>query len=490
MKFFIVSLRGDACGMALRLKQEGNEVCIYFKEAYAKKSLEGMIDKVYSINAGLALNPDVVVFDSTGLGKKADELRKQGIPVVGAGAIQDKLELDREYCHEVMEGHGIGIPKSFDFPNFMSAVKFVTTHKERLVMKPSGNKNPELTFSGKTNDELINYMIHLKKNLHTDGPVVMQEFIEGTECSTEIWYTNGERATLPNATLETKKFLHGNVGPGTGAETSVVFWYEQEDPKIVKQSFEKMESFLQAAQITGPIDINGILKEGKFYGLEFTPRMGYNAMYALIRTFDEDLGAFFYRMSHGDPTPPRLKNGFGYALRTTLPPYPFKPDKGELSKHLYDHVRGLPIGGLEKEDLEERVFLLDVYQKGKEIYSAGIDGVICECTGWSMDDPKEAEEEAVEVFKKLEMPHKQARLGDGAQIAIDRMKQLQEMGYEVPPFEESDKMAEEPTKEKKDETTIIQVTPVTVVPAPVEEVKPTDLPAYAHMAESTTQQFS
>ena len=434
MKFLVISDGGDGCGLAVRLRQEGNEVWIWFKDPQNKRQLDGIIPRVRSVEEGTRKSPDVIVFDMSKMGTMADKLRSQGHLVVGGGEWHDKMELDRAFAMKLMDTFGIGVPNSYAFNNITDAIKFMLTHPKRLVFKPSENKNTSYTYCGATQDDTIAFAAHIMNHIGVDGKCVLQEFVHGTEISTEYWYSNGEPVPMPNGTCETKKMGYDNVGPSTGCATSLVWAYDRKEPRIVQQSLKKMKEFLKRIRYTGPLDINGIVRNGRFYALEFSPRFGYSAIYAYLRLLDEDFGAVLHRVASGDATPFKLKSGFGFALRVSIPPYPYWPEDKTLAKETYHETEGFLIGGVSKEDWQKRVVPLDVASAKAGFVVAGYDGCICECTGYG-ESPFEAEKEAVDMFKKIQLPNKYARVGDGASIAYDRIQKLYNEGYEIPYFQ-------------------------------------------------------
>lgn len=432
MRFFIVSQSGDGIGMAWQLLKEGHEVITYVQNIHARKGLKGLVKHVVSIREGINLGPDVVVFDMVGMGKQADQLRQAGWNVVGGGEWNDKLEFDRKFAMKAMDSFGIKSPRSYAFKNLSDAYDFVKEHRKALVLKPNDNKNTAYTYVPKSQDDLLNFITHLKTNLKVDGKVLLQELVSGTEVSTEVWYSLGRPIAYPNSTFETKKLMSGDVGPATGCQTSSVFAYPKREPRIIQQSLKKIGIFLERIKYTGPLDINGIIRKGKFYGLEWTPRFGYSAIYALLRLMKEPLGEFLYRIAKGDNDPISLRDGFGYSLRVSIPPYPYAPEDPKEKALVYKRTENQIIGGLSKSDWNN-VYPLDAYMKNGQWMTAGFDGVVCECTGFGQDI-FEAEREAVGYFKKLNLPQKQARIGDGARSAYRRLEDLRGEGYEVPPF--------------------------------------------------------
>ncbi|MFC1794277.1 hypothetical protein ACFL3Q_11890 [Planctomycetota bacterium] len=216
------------------------------------------------------------------MGQEADKLRQNGWLVVGGGKLNDSLELDRSFGFKVMENFGIRTPRSYAFPNFSDAGKFVLSHRRPLVFKPDRNLQTNYTFVTQSNDELLNFISHLKTVRKVDGPCVLQEFVKGTEVSTEIWYAQGSPLAFPNSTIEVKKFLPQDLGVSTGSMGSIVWPYPVRQPRLVQKSLKKIGILLEKKNYTGPLDINGIVSKGKFYGLEFSARFGYNPLHIKI----------------------------------------------------------------------------------------------------------------------------------------------------------------------------------------------------------------
>lgn len=457
MKFLIVSHRGDGAGLAWKLHQEGHEVFMYMKDPRARGILKGVVTPVSSIRLGVNEGPDVILFDMVGFGKEADKLNDEGWRVIGGGVWNDKLELDRKFASKVMETFGIPTPRSYAFRNLTDAMEFVKAHNKLLVLKPFDNRNTAYTHVPRSNDELLGYMEHLKRDVGVNGRMLLQEFVKGTELSTEVWYQNGKPLPHPNSTLETKKFLTWDYGPSTGCQTSFVFGYPTKEPRVIQQSLKKLAPFMERIRYTGPLDINGILRKGRFYGLEFSPRFGYSALYAWMRLLEMPMGEFLDELAAGAREEIPLKKGFGFSLRVSLPPYPYQSEDPKVNEAVFKETKNLPILGVKKWDT---IYPLDCYQSKGRWYTAGFDGAVCECTGYG-ESVVDAESEAIQSFKQLQLPHKQARIGDASRNAMRRLGDLSVQGYDVPPFElpkvetmvvEVKRSSKEEPKEGKNET--------------------------------------
>lgn len=428
MKYFIHSLSGAGTGLAVRLKEEGNDVQIYVKKPYARKSLTGIVDHAKSVEEALSKKPDVVIFDMSEDGKLADKMRGRGLKVIGAGDLCDLLELDRSFGMKIAKKVGIPVPEFhvFQKTEIDKAMEMIFDTGKRYVLKPHGNMNLDMTYVAKGPEDMIQELEWIKDQGILKGEFILQEFIKGIEISTEVWFSDGNPVPrLSNGTIEVKKFLTGNLGPATGCESSVVWRYDSDESKIVKETVKKMYPIIKEYGYSGPIDINCIVSEGKPYFLEFTPRLGYSAIYALMELVDGDVGEFFYNLAYRRTSDLELEPGVSMALTVSIPPYPLDPDKPH-NREAYDITEGRKI-----MDIPDNHFWMgDVKMDKKDLVSSGTDGIIgyTSSCGWSVE---EAEEELYEHTEKIHAPDMQYRM-DAAERAIEDIPKLKEMGYDVP----------------------------------------------------------
>src|SRR3989339_315464 len=153
-KFLFVdweSLNGD---LAWQVQKEGHEVKMYIKEQTDVDVYDGILTKVsdWENEVGWA---DVIVFDDTGFGTKADKLRKAGKLVVGGSQYTDQLEDDREFGQSEMGRVGMLTLPHLDFNNYDEAIAFLKNNPGRYVWKPSGYISSDfkgILFLGKEED--------------------------------------------------------------------------------------------------------------------------------------------------------------------------------------------------------------------------------------------------------------------------------------------------------------------------------------------------
>jgi phosphoribosylamine--glycine ligase len=355
---------------------------------------------------------DVSVFDLTGRKRQADHSRMQ-CPTIGDGTINCILEDDRMEGIELMEEAKIDVPPYETFTEIGAAKAYVKKTGKRYVFKPDGGQDQDAaaTYVAKDAEDLLEYFDKLS-SLSKGVKFILQEFIPGTECSVEGWF-NGSEFYCLNATIEDKKFMSGNVGPNTGCAGNIVFTLKSTS-KIYQKGLEKAKAVLAAAGFCGMIDLNSIITDsGDLYGLEWTPRFGYDASATFVNMYGGDFGELLYNVARGGVPYEGWRAEFGVSARLSIPPY---PTEMRSTKNI-----GTPIKNIHREDLEH-CYLYDAkVEKGKLVCS-GINGMIA-C-------PIEVGTDIPSAFDKLTSRIKDIQIPD-MQYRDDLKKSLQARYYKL-----------------------------------------------------------
>jgi len=393
MKFILVSKFGEGCHVLWQIMCEGNEVELYITEK-DKDNWQGILPRAES----LPLEKDAIyIFDISGNGEIADRLLKRGYYVVGGSSFADEIEFDRKVGLELMQEIGMNVPKSQEFKTCEEAAEFFKANpKDRFVFKPSGENLPcFLSHVPEEGEDVSHYIEYVGKAYGKEiESIEVQEFVEGVAISTEGWF-NGFHFIRPfNHTIEKKKFLDDDLGPATGCAGNVV-WTCDED-EIVRQ-LRKLEPFLKEKYV-GPIDINMIVNEKGTYGLEWTPRFGYDSIPAILPLFSSDVGKFFSDLARNQfEGEMPLSKDFGAALRVSIPPYP--EDENDIEG-------GLPINDVDEES-DSYYFYEVALQDERLIHCKGFGLVLC--TLAQSDDVKDVMSRATDVAESLSIPNKMYR---------------------------------------------------------------------------------
>src|SRR5260221_392991 len=127
--------------------------------------------------------------------------------------------------------------------------------------------------------------------------------------------------------------------------------------KLVQSTVMRLAPLLKQANYRGPIDVNCIVTKDKVYGLEFTCRMGYDAIESLMIGLREPVANLLFETALGVKKSMDIRTDFLMTVRVTRDPYPYaEPEE------LDEPDKGMPICGLTEKDMEF-VYLCDVYKK-------------------------------------------------------------------------------------------------------------------------------
>lgn len=413
--FFMYSKCGEGAGLLKRIQDEGNNCSIYIEERDYANIYDGILEKTDYPEVG-----DVVIFDSSGLGTKADSLKDSGFKVFGASRFHDKLENNREFGLRFMLDHGIMIPETCSFEDFKEGIKFIKDNPDKkFVFKPSGKNIPtKLTYSSSDAEDLIIYMNFVSEHFGKEiDSFVLQEFIEGHPISTEYWVGKKGYIKPINHTIEVKKFMNDDIGPSTGCSGNIV--WQGEENSILAAILGNVEETLINEEYIGPIDINCIVSEEGIFGLEWTPRFGLDAMPSLLQLIDGDVGKIIFDLASGLSPKMELTNCLSGGVRVTIPPYPIEPDNLKQVQKNSPNI-GIPIRGL--ENCEQNCYFYEVMMKNDLLVHSSGTGVIA-CISDLGSTIKECFEYPYEVLFDCKIPDKQFR--------TDLDEILQEMYDEV-----------------------------------------------------------
>jgi phosphoribosylamine-glycine ligase len=426
MRFLFHSKEGDSFSLARRVSLEGHEAEVFIESPKHKRMGDGLINKVDDLDLALASIPDIVVFDREGNGEFAEEIRRDGIPVVGAGEFADYIELDRIAGIEFASTCGILLPDTFIGSHdaskrkrmikaegvvavgedFDDARQFIKDDGRAWVFKPCGNKGTATTYVSHGPEDMIYMLNRMEKLVGENCEFVLQLKVDGHEISSEGWYAGDHWLSgTENFTIEDKKFLHGDLGPNCGCAGNVVF---SADIKgclglIRKHVYDKIGAGLSGKGFYGPLDLNAIWTDRGPYFLEFTPRFGYDAIQTWLQILQSPLADALYDCGTGGNRKVYCDRHVpAVGVRLSIPPYP----------HGEDNAPGeLLLEGLDEND--PSIHLSDVKKTpDKHLVTAGADGNICTVTavGVSLE---EALASCYSKIHRISIPDVQYRLDVG-----------------------------------------------------------------------------
>ena len=436
--FLFISKEGDSLPLAQRVMEEGHRVVFYINSPDRRRVGDNLVEKstvkdmVVSkegdINKGIIKyilypKPDCVVFDMAGegFGKLADIIRKKGYPVIGLTQWGNQVELDRPYGDKMMKMQGINTPKSYTFTDYKTAIQFVEETNKPYVYKPSGNQPTTTTYVATKAGDLIGmleYYSGIKEEFQ------LQEVVKGVEISSEVWF-NGEEVLGVNHTLEEKSLMEGGIGPKCGCMGDVV-WIGTQNSRLYREGIGKMVPILKKLKYRGPLDLNTIVGKDEVWGLEFSARFGYNALFTLLELYNGRVNDLLYGVASGVLKTLNFKDGWGVSITFCVEPYPLT-----ISPEL---PKGLLIQGVSRNNLRH-IWFYDVMKEGERYLCAGNGGNLGCITARSLNGHvqdeytvREAKRRAYRTLSNLIIPDVMYRRDIGLRFERD-YGQLKSWGW-------------------------------------------------------------
>lgn len=430
MRFLFRSSWGESLGIARRVEAEGHDVlmCIFGEEA--KSVGDGLIEKTDDFPAAVKWS-EVIVYDGNNFKLPAEaELLRKTRPVVGSSEFGDKLEHNRPFAIDLVRKAGLRVPEYYKFSGrgaFDKARAFLDKQKDESgwVFKPNGDPEGIRTTVGKTRDELRRMLDYLEHRYEMAGEskidFLLEERHEGLEVSTEAWF-DGEGWSLPNGTLEKNRLMNDNLGEMTGCSGNVVWLYESMSDPLPEMLLLPLTDSLKG-KYKGPVDINAIIDEDGPIFLEFSPRFGYSAIFALAGLIPDDMARLLAAMASGQRFGGGDLDGFACGVRMSIPPYPINVSEGEVAVDF-------PVLGWSptSEDYNVNPCEIRLDEMG-EVETSGPDGIIFEIVGVG-ESIRDATEDAYAKAEKISIGgggHRyRTDIGPEAERDFDK---LSRMGY-------------------------------------------------------------
>jgi phosphoribosylamine--glycine ligase len=387
---------GEGANILKRIQNEGNEVCLFVKDPIYKDVWTNLLPKTDKPDAFIDANT-VIIFDCSGNGKIADTYRSKGHKVFGASSLMDKLEQDRKFGFEIMQSVGIKTPRTEEFTDFKTGLEYVAQSKSRLVFKPSGTMPCKLTYVSKDNKELIAYMRYVEEKFGKQiRSFILQDFVEGEVVSSEIWcHGNDIVVELFNHTIEVKKCMNDDLGPSTGCAGNAT-WVDYTE--VMQQGICKMIPWVIENNYVGQLDLNAVVNESGVYGLEWTPRMGYDATPTFLSLIETDLADLFNSCASCEVPEVEVSSNYASAVRFTIPPAPVELlDK--VDPEDFSASEGIPIqnaGGI-----SESLYLYEVSLIEHQLVHSSGTGVL----GLGLAQGKNVASDLDKIYKNLKELH-------------------------------------------------------------------------------------
>ncbi len=355
-KILIVEPHADGLlDLAIRAKKLGHTVHYWCRDYDPIKCPvgRGLVDRVPDWRP-LARKVDLVILGSLGYcQRELDQLKAEGVPVIGAPGAVGEWELNRLAGMNEFKRAGIPIPQYRQCSNYDEAIAIVAKREDGVAIKPCGDvTDKSLSFVAKTPREAIWRLQRWKREgKRFPQGFILQDLIKGIEFAVGGWIGPDGFADGWEENFEEKRLFAGGVGPNCGEAGTVMRLVK--NSKLASKVLSPFEDRLVNSGYVGNIDVNCIIDEdGNPWPLEFTCRFGYPAINIELALHSGDPIEFMAGLFDGKPPRSRRLNEIAVGVVCALPPYPFGHERP-------DEVVNVPIWGV-TPGVEDRLHYCNV----------------------------------------------------------------------------------------------------------------------------------
>ena len=250
----------------------------------------------------------------------ADELRRNGVAVVGPSAEAARIEGSKAFAKDVMRAAGVPTAEQ------------LSVARPPCVVKADGLAAGKGVFVCRTADELDEA---LKSVTTLGGGMVIEELLEGREVSL-FALTDGRHVVPLPAAQDFKRVGEGDTGPNTGGmgAYSPVGWLGDTDSLVEQVHRPVVEELARrGSPFVGCLFAGLMMTADGPRVLEFNARFGDPETQVLMPRLDGDLLDVLAATAHGDLGGSRLGEGAAAAVTVVLagPDYPRRSDYAGVS---------------------------------------------------------------------------------------------------------------------------------------------------------------
>ncbi len=226
-----------------------------------------------------------------------DRFQSEGLRIFGPTQSAARLESSKVFAKEFMLRHGIPAAASGQFSNADEARAFAAKMRTPIVVKASGLALGKGVIIAETHAEAetaIREIMEERKFGDAGAEVVIEEFLEGVECSIHALVDGGSYLLFPSA-QDHKRALDGDQGLNTGGMGTFSPADKVLPPALeARVRTEVLDRFIAGLRADG-LDFRGMLFPGLMITrdgpkvLEFNCRFGDPETQVLLTRLDSDL---------------------------------------------------------------------------------------------------------------------------------------------------------------------------------------------------------
>lgn len=424
MKVLFLDTCGDCLDLVMRA-QAAEHDCIHFISYVNEKFRRigvGLTKVVREFKPFLKWADLIVLCDNITYLDTIDAFRFDNPQTIVFGPTKKAAswETDREVGMRIFQKHGIPIPDFKLFTSYEDAVRYVKKHDERLVCKPCGDADKDLSYVSKGPEDMLFMLDKWEKMGKMKTRFILQEYIQGIEFGVACYYGKNGPAETYEENFEHKKLMSGEIGPTTGEMGTVIQFTKVS--KLYDDIIVPIVDDIQRTGMTGNIDINCIVdSKGQAWPLEWSVRMGFPSLQIQAPLFPDDPVQWMYDLVAFD-VEPKFDSRVSTGVSVVLHPFPY-------GSYPHEKVLDFPIFGLDYGNLFNSISPYQVQAGAITDWRTAGDYVLV-ATGRG-SSVKNSAKKAYETIEHIHIPGGMMYRDDIGEKVVAAIPELQKHGYAV-----------------------------------------------------------
>jgi len=409
----------------MRLLDEGHDVKVFIQDPLCHGTLAGIIDRVNDWRDALPWvgKGGIILFENVAekRGELQDQLREEGYRIIGGSAFGDRLENDRNFAQKILQGLGVRVCPTREFPDSQAGIAFLECNPGRYVLKFNDGVPSLNNYVGRFHDgHDVRAILEKLPPALAQKRFVLMDHIEGVEMGVGAYF-NGEQFLTPACLdWEHKRFFPDDLGELT-PEMGTVVSYDR-TAHFFDMTLRKVERLLRQHKYCGYINLNTIVNEQGIWPLEFTCRFGYPGFAILEPLQKLGWGTLFESMVSRSAASFATDSDFAIGVVLTTPPFPY--DRKQIAE-----LVGLPVlfdGPLSPED-RRHLHYGEVGLENNTLVTSGVSGWTMVVTGQG-PTVASAQSSAIKLADRVYAPNIRYRRDIGNRLINGELQRLEQLG--------------------------------------------------------------
>lgn len=432
MRILFISTDLNAGSLALRMKEEGDDVHLYIHNASNKEDYDGLLTKVEDWRESLSWvgKDGLIVFDSVGFGREQDMLRRNGYRVFGGSERGERLEVDREFFSSMLDQMGFLRLETKDFNSAKSAHTFVKKNPRQWVIKQNNSSKKNLNYIGELPDG-ADVAMTLKKYTNFayswSEKLTLQERVHGVEVAIGRYFNGKDWIGPIEINFEHPHFLAGGIGPIT-SEMGTLAWFTNNEGYLFETFLKPFESYLRETNYIGCFDINCIANKFGVYPLEATCRFGSPITHLQQELLNMSWAQFLGCCADSTDCAITWNEGYGIVVLVAIPEFPYSKTRNSIFEHpevfldrlTPEDMKHVHFEGIRVEAKRGRI--------PRRYFVADESGYVL-CVTSHGPTVADAQKKAYDIVKKLVVPKMMYRNDIGDKFINEDLDNLIKWGY-------------------------------------------------------------